>query len=69
MAERDDDLRAAHEAAPAAGADGYPDPRTGYWVFTAAYLASRYLLRQRLPPLPLRPHLKQLGELGSTVGP
>lgn len=36
-----DDVQAAHEAALAAGADGYPDPRTGYWVFTAAYLASR----------------------------
>jgi hypothetical protein len=30
---------AAHAAALAAGEDGYVDPRTGYFVFTAQYLA------------------------------
>ncbi len=31
----------AHDAAVAAGQDGYTDPDTGYWVFTAAFLAAR----------------------------
>lgn len=31
----------AHSRAVAAGADGYDDPRTGLFVFTAAYLATR----------------------------
>jgi hypothetical protein len=35
------DVVAAHEAAIAAGADGYLDPRTGLFVMTAAYLAAR----------------------------
>lgn len=35
------EILAAHRAAVAAGADRYRDPRTGYWVFTAAYLAAR----------------------------
>ena len=33
--------RAAHERAVRAGADGYDDPETGLFVFTAAYLAAR----------------------------
>jgi hypothetical protein len=32
---------AAHARALAAGEDGYLDPATGYWVFTAAYLWDR----------------------------
>jgi hypothetical protein len=32
---------AAHDAAVARGDDGYIDPETGYFVFTAAYLARR----------------------------
>lgn len=32
---------AAHDAAVAAGEDGYVDPLTGLFVFTAAYLADR----------------------------
>jgi hypothetical protein len=35
------DVVAAHEAAIAACADGYLDPRTGLFVMTAAYLAAR----------------------------
>jgi hypothetical protein len=31
----------AHEAALAAGAVGYPDPRTGLFVLTAGFLAAR----------------------------
>jgi hypothetical protein len=31
---------AAHDAAVAAGADGYQDPATGWWVFTAVALAA-----------------------------
>ena len=33
--------RAAHDEAVRAGADGYTDPDTGYFVFTAAFLAAR----------------------------
>jgi hypothetical protein len=33
--------RAAHDAAMAAGEDGYVDPQTGYFVFTRAFLAAR----------------------------
>ena len=37
------------------GDDGYTDPETGLFVFTAAYLAApRHVLRLRLPALPLR---------------
>jgi hypothetical protein len=40
-----DDPRAAetqaHEQAMRDGADGYTDPATGLFVFTAAYLAAR----------------------------
>ena len=32
---------AAHDAALAAGLDSYVDPRTGYMVLTAAFLAER----------------------------
>lgn len=32
---------AAHTAAVEADVDGYVDPATGYWVFTARYLAER----------------------------
>ena len=32
---------AAHARALDAGEDGYLDPATGYWVFTAAYLWDR----------------------------
>ena len=31
----------AHRVAEAAGEDGYIDPSTGYWVFTATYLGGR----------------------------
>ncbi len=31
----------AHDAAVAAGQDGYVDPDTGYFVFTAVFLAAR----------------------------
>jgi hypothetical protein len=41
VAQDDDDLQAAHDDAVAGGEDGYIDPRTGHWVFTAAYLAAR----------------------------
>jgi hypothetical protein len=34
-------IRAAHDAAVAAGEPGYVDPDTGYFVFTAAALAER----------------------------
>jgi hypothetical protein len=34
-------VKEAHERAVAAGADGYLDPDTGYFVFTAAFLAAR----------------------------
>ena len=33
--------RAAHDAAAADGQDGYLDPDSGFFVFTAAYLAAR----------------------------
>ena len=33
--------RRAHDAATAAGQDGYLDPDSGYYVFTATYLADR----------------------------
>ena len=35
------DIVAAHDAAVAAGEDGYVDPASGYWVFTAVTLAGR----------------------------
>jgi hypothetical protein len=35
------DIEAAHERASRAGEDGYLDPATGLFVFTAAYLAAR----------------------------
>lgn len=35
------EVRAAHEQAVRAGDDGYMDPATGLFVFTAAYLAGR----------------------------
>lgn len=31
----------AHRAAIDAGEDGYIDPATGFWVFTARFLAER----------------------------
>lgn len=34
-------VRAAHDAAVRAGKAGYVDPGSGYFVFTAAYLAAR----------------------------
>jgi hypothetical protein len=34
-------VQAAHDEAVRAGADGYTDPDTGYFVFTAAFLAAR----------------------------
>ena len=34
-------ILAAHSTAMAAGAPGYPDPVTGLFVMTAAYLAER----------------------------
>ena len=36
-----DEIIAAHEAALAAGADSYIDPRTGYFVMTATFLWDR----------------------------
>lgn len=36
-----DEIVAAHSFALAEEADGYDDPITGMYVFTAAYLASR----------------------------
>lgn len=36
-----DAILAAHSAALAKGADDYVDPVTGFYVFTAAYLARR----------------------------
>jgi Family of unknown function (DUF5522) len=36
-----DDILAAHAAAMAAGTDGYTDPTSGLFVFTAAWLSSR----------------------------
>lgn len=38
---RRSEILAAHHAARVAGADGYPDPATGYLVMTSAYLARR----------------------------
>jgi Family of unknown function (DUF5522) len=35
------DVVAAHDAAVRAGRDGYVDPRTGFFVFTSAYLLAR----------------------------
>jgi hypothetical protein len=35
------EILAAHGRALAAGEDGYLDPATGYWCFTAAYLWER----------------------------
>ena len=35
------EILAAHQHALDAGEDGYLDPVTGYFVFTAAYLAAR----------------------------
>lgn len=35
------EVRAAHEQAMRDGEDGYIDPETGLFVFTAAYLAAR----------------------------
>ena len=40
-APRRDEILAAHRRAVAAGDDGYVDPVTGLFVFTAAYLAER----------------------------
>lgn len=37
----DDEVTAAHEAALRRGEDHYVDPRTGYQVFTSAFLAAR----------------------------
>ena len=34
-------ILAAHGHALDAGEDGYPDPSTGWWCFSAAYLWSR----------------------------
>jgi hypothetical protein len=34
-------VQAAHDEAVRAGADGYTDPHTGYFVFTAAFLSAR----------------------------
>ncbi len=34
-------ILAAHGRAMTAGEDGYPDPATGLWCFTAAYLWDR----------------------------
>jgi hypothetical protein len=36
-----DQAQRAHDAAVAAGQDGYVDPDSGYHVFTAAYLGER----------------------------
>ena len=43
MASRDPaaEIEAAHAAAVAAGEPGYPDPTTGLFVLTAAYLRDR----------------------------
>lgn len=38
--DRDEILR-RHEAAMTLGVSGYEDPATGYFVFTAAFLAAR----------------------------
>lgn len=38
---RYDAIIAAHTAAVAADQDGYVDPATGHWVFTARYLDER----------------------------
>lgn len=38
---RYDEILAAHAEAVAHGEDGYLDPVSGYWVFTAAYLWDR----------------------------
>jgi hypothetical protein len=38
--DRDEVIRRAHDAAVAAGEDGYLDPETGFFVFTAAALAA-----------------------------
>lgn len=35
------EILAAHTAAVLADVDGYVDPATGYWVFTARYLDER----------------------------
>ena len=35
------EILTAHQRALDAGADGYTDPDTGYFVFSAAYLANR----------------------------
>ncbi|MEM9033975.1 MAG: DUF5522 domain-containing protein [Actinomycetota bacterium] len=34
-------ILAAHEVAVGSGADGYVDPASGYWVFTAQFLLDR----------------------------
>jgi hypothetical protein len=44
MAADDDfspEVKAAHDAAVSAGDDGYLDPESGLFVFTAAYLSAR----------------------------
>lgn len=38
---RYDDILAAHAAACARDDDGYVDPATGFWVFTARFLDER----------------------------
>jgi hypothetical protein len=40
-------ILAAHDAAVAAGSDGYLDPVTGLFVFTAVYLASNGVCCER----------------------
>jgi hypothetical protein len=40
-AAREAAIARAHDAAVAAGEEGYLDPETGYFVFTAATLAAR----------------------------
>jgi hypothetical protein len=39
--EGSDEVQAAHDRAVLAGEEGYTDPATGFFVFTAAYLEAR----------------------------
>ena len=55
-------ILAAHGRALAAGEDGYADPATGLWCFTAAYLWARGACCDR--GCRHCPYLNQAGRLG-----
>ena len=58
-------ILAAHGRALDAGEDGYLDPATGLWsLHRRLPLGAWHLLRQRLPPLPVRQPGRPAGRAG-----